>query len=74
MSENIKTTGGAANSFHTGFLRENLVGQQFKGSKVISVTNKYITTEDERYLKKGLHITFKVIKPDAQSFTIRRRD
>jgi hypothetical protein len=71
--EEFKNIGGAAGSFHTGFLRENMVGQLFKGSKVIDVTGKYIVTEDGKYLRKGLNINFKIIKPDARGYNSNRR-
>lgn len=69
-----KNVGGAANSFHTGYLRENMVGQNFKGSKVTNVTNKYIETENGKYSKKGLNINFEVVKPDAKGYQTNRRD
>lgn len=69
-----KNVGGAANSFHTGYLRENMVGQNFKGSKVTNVTNKYIITENGRYSKKGLYVNFEETNPNAGGYTTHRRD
>lgn len=69
-----KNVGGAANSFHTGYLRENMVGQNFKGSKVTNVTNKYIVTENGSYSKKGLNVNFEETNPDAGGFQTQRRD
>lgn len=67
------TMSGAANSFDRRFLEDNLVGQKFKGSKCIRVSNKYIVTEDNKYLKKGLHITFDVISTETY-YSPKRRD
>ena len=50
-----------------------MVGQLFKGSKVIDVTGKYIVTEDGKYPRKGLNINFKIIKPDARGYISNRR-
>lgn len=36
-----KNVGGSANSFHVGYLRENLIGQNVKGSKVVNVTIEF---------------------------------
>ena len=69
-----KNVGGADNSFHTGYLRENLIGQNFKGSKVINVTNKYIETENGTYSKKGLNINFVETNPNAGGYISQRRD
>lgn len=49
---------GNANSFQRDYLEENLKGTNFKGSKVVSVTNKYIITETGSHLKSGLNVTF----------------
>lgn len=69
-----KNVGGSANSFHVGYLRENLIGQNVKGSKVVNVTNKYIITEAGSHSKKGLNVNFKETNPEAGGFTSRRRD
>jgi hypothetical protein len=69
-----KNVGGAANSFHTGYLRDNMVGQNFKGSKVTNVTNKYIETENGSYSKKGLNVNFEGTNPDAGGYISQRRD
>lgn len=54
-----KKTGGAANSFQRDYLEANLKGTSFKGSKVESVSNKHVYTEDgNSYSKKGLSVSF----------------
>jgi hypothetical protein len=73
MSKN-KRKGGAANSFHIVYLRENMVGQNFRGSKVVEVTNKYINTEDGSFSKKGLNVDFEEVNPNAGGFVNNRRD
>lgn len=74
MKEKNKTVGGSANNFHTVFLRENMVGQKFKGSEVLSVTHKYITTENGKFDKKGLDISFEITNPNAVTFPTVRHD
>lgn len=55
-----KRTSGNANSFQRDFLEANLKGSNFRGSKVVSVTNKYIHTENGSHLKKGVVVSFEV--------------
>ena len=53
-----KKISGNANSFQRDYLEANLVGTNFKGSKVVSVSNKYIHTEEGSVLKAGKNVTF----------------
>ena len=55
-----KRTSGNANSFQRDFLEANLKGTNFRGSKIVSVSNKYIHTETGSHLKKGVTVSFEV--------------
>lgn len=55
---NKNTRGGKANSFQRDYLEANLIGTNYKGSKVISVTNKYINTENGSIDKRGANVSF----------------
>ena len=50
--------GGKANSFQRDYLEANLKGTNFKGSEVISVSNKYIHTKNNSHVKAGLDVFF----------------
>lgn len=73
---NKKHTQGAASNFDRRFLEANLKGTDYKGSKVTSVSNKYIHTENESFERKGRTISFTVkegtenlISPDTSGDT-----
>jgi hypothetical protein len=53
-----KQTGGNANAFQRDYLEANLKGTKFKGSEVISVSNKYIHTKEASHLKAGKTVSF----------------
>jgi hypothetical protein len=53
-----KKISGNANGFQRDYLEANLKGTNFKGSKVLSVSNKYIHTQEGSHLKAGRQITF----------------
>ena len=66
-----KKISGNANGFQRDYLEANLKGTNYKGSEVISVSNKYIHTEGGSHLKAGKNVTFtpregteKMIRPD----------
>lgn len=55
-----RRTGGKANRFQRDFLEANLIGTQFRGSEVTSVSNKYIHTKDASHDKRGLDVSFEI--------------
>ena len=57
--ENKKISGNV-NSFQRDFLEANLKGTNFRGSKIVSISNKYIHTENASHLKKGVVVSFQV--------------
>ncbi len=71
-----KRISGNANGFQRDYLEANLKGTNYKGSKVTSVSNKYIHTEDGSHLKAGKQVTFtpregteEMIRPDTSGDT-----
>lgn len=76
MGDQDKRRSGPANSFDRKYLEANLVGTEYKGSKIIAVSNKYIHTENEAIIKKGHRVSFehkegteKYISPDTSGDT-----
>jgi hypothetical protein len=71
-----KKISGNANSFQRDYLEANLTGTNYKGAKVLSVSNKYIHTEGGSHLKAGKNVTFtpregteKMIRQDTSGDT-----
>jgi hypothetical protein len=71
-----KKISGNANSFQRDYLEANLKGTNYKGSEVISVSNKYIHTVESSHLKAGKNVTFtlkegteSMIRPDTSGDT-----
>jgi hypothetical protein len=49
---------GSANSFSVSLLKDRLVGQNFRGSKIVDVTETYLVTEKDSFSLLGLQLNF----------------